>query len=308
MRGGCVMRCTVQAEGCARVAGAVAAVFVLMLTAGCGVRKPILVVNKSAQSALDAWVGAVRGGPNTGRPENPLRTETDRNIAISYSEAAVMARYAAVRQNLLNGRAATKVLFDVVGLGLTAAVPISNGARGKTILGSLATGFKGSDLSIDRNVFNEQSTAAILSAMDTCVSRQRAVIAERRKRGVDQYTIYDGYADLTRLYGCTTLAGALQELGENQAIAARHEQLKIAPITAEQVKQLTELSAAYAKDKKFAVEFLKQMNVSGLTENSTDQEFRAAFRALSSVLTQPEDVERLLEAGRKAKQITTQPE
>ena len=160
------MRIIDRSRNHARVVGVIVVTLALMSSGGCLIKKPIRIVDKPAQDALSDWVTAVKAGiVAAGQTPASLNDITGRNLAISYSEAAVMARYATLRNNLLSGRAATKVVFDIVELGLTAAVPISNGLRGKTILGSLATGFKGSNLSIDRNVFNEQSTATILSAI-----------------------------------------------------------------------------------------------------------------------------------------------
>ena len=294
------------------VAGAIAVAVMLMVGVGCAVKKPILVVNPPAQNALTTWISAVKGALTGAGYANTvsLNQKEGRNVAISYSEAAVMARYTALRNRLMRGRAATKVIFDVIDLGLTAAVPISNGTRGKTILGSLATGFKGANLSVDRNVFNEQSTATILSAMDTCVMRQRTLIANNSNLPVDRYTIYNGYADLARLFGCTTLSGALQELSENQAVAAKQAQQRtlLASITVDRVNELREIQIAFAAsaaaDKKLAVAFLQEMKVQGLTEASDAKEFLAAYRGLAVLLGQPTEVERFVEAARKVKLLS----
>jgi hypothetical protein len=300
-----------RAKAYIRVAGALAVASAVIFIGGCSARKPIQIVNKPGQDALTAWIAAVKAGiTDAGQTTATVNDPTGRNLAISYSEAAVMARYAALRNNLLTGRATTKVIFDVIELGLTAGVPITNGSRGKTILGSLATGFKGTNLSIDRNVFNEQTTATILSAMDTCVLRQQKVIAGKSALTIDRYTIYNGYADLTRLYGCTTLAGALQELSEDQGAAAKQEQQKtlIAPITAGDVVALREIQIAFAAsvagDKKLALAFFEEMKVQGLTVDSEPKEFFAAYRGLSAVLSEGTEVQRLIAAARKVKLLT----
>jgi hypothetical protein len=293
-----------------KACGLLLAAFAALLNNACAVKKPIQVVNRPAQNALSDWVTAAKAGMAAAGHNSSLNEVTGRNLAISYSEAAVMAHYTALRNSLLNGRATTKVLFDIVELGLTTAVPISNGARGKTILGSLATGLKGTNLSIDRNVFNEQSTATILSAMDTCVMRQRKAIADKSALPVDQYTIYNGYAELTRLYGCTTLAGALQELSENQAIAAKQEQQRtvIAPITEDRLTELREIQIAFVEsvngDKQLALAFLKEMKVQGLTDQSEPKEFLAAYRGLSSILGRATEVDRFVAAARRSKLLT----
>lgn len=271
---------------------------------GCSVKKPIRLVNTQGEVALSDWKVAVKKA----LPEADLATQQGRNLAVSYSEAAIMARYITVREKLLTGRASTNIAFDVAVLGLTTAVPISNGARGKTILGALATGFKGTDLSIDRNVFNEQSTTTILSAIDTCVLRQQKVIADKASLPADNYSIYNGYSDLTRLYGCTTLAGALQELGENQAIAARQAQERtlIIPISSELKQQLTDIRNAYlasirTPEKALALQFLAELDVAGFTASSSEDALIGAYRALSNVLGNATASTRFIEAAKRAK-------
>src|SRR5262249_35713910 len=89
-----------------RVAGLALAVIVLMsINAACSVRKPILVVNKQAQDSLSQWVVAIKGSlmESGSTPALSLNEVIGRNYAISYSEAAVMARYAALRNDLLTG-------------------------------------------------------------------------------------------------------------------------------------------------------------------------------------------------------------
>jgi hypothetical protein len=297
---------------CARIVSVTIVAMALAFTGGCSAKKPIQIVNRQSQNQLTDWVTAVKGALSAAGSSAALDSVAGRNLAISYSEAAVLARYTAFRNILLAGRAADKTFFDILELGLTAAVPITNGARGKTILGSLATGFKGTNLSIERNFFNEQSTATILSAMDTCVLRTRALIADKAGVPIQDYTIYGGYSDLTRLYGCTTLAGALQELSESQAVAAKQEQQKtlIAPITQQRVAELGDLQIAFAAsvagDKKVALAFLREMKVLGLSESSSASEILAAYRGLAAVLAKPAEVERLIQAGRKVQLLTSQ--
>jgi hypothetical protein len=284
----------------------VLAAAVLAATVGCSAKKPIQIVNKPSQDALSDWLKASEAAVKAVDGNLALNSVAGRNLAISYSEAAVLSRYMGLRNSLTNGRSVAKVAFDVVDLGLTAAVPISNGTRGKTILGSLATGFKGTNLSIDRNVFDEQSTAAILSALDTCVLRARGVIAAKFGFSADQYTVFQGYSDLTRLYGCTTMAGALQELSENQAVAAKEQQnTLIAPVTQQSVSDLQQLAAAFgasaAGDKKLAAAFLKEMKGPDISESSSREELLAAFRGLRALLDRPAELARMFQAARSVK-------
>src|SRR5258708_10751717 len=209
------------------------AVLALVLSSGCASRRGVQLATASSVSAISVWSEAAQKAVSEVKIGAPAATDEKgkRDIAIAYSTALIMAQYGTVRTSLMSGRAISSIAFDILDLGLTAAVPITNGSRGKTILGSLATGFKGTQLSIDRNLFNQQTTAAILTAMDTCVLRQRKLLDSKRTLPVSDYSIFDAYSDLVYLYGCTTLAGAMEELVETQSVAARQQKNTIVTIT-----------------------------------------------------------------------------
>ena len=147
---------------------------------GCASQRPVKLVTPAGQNTISEWLTSVKGAVENATVPPPTDVKGKRNLAIAYTEAAVLSHYESVRAAISNGRAATSIAFDILDLGLTTTVPIVNGARGKTILGALATGFKGTQLSIDRNLFYQQTTSAILSAMDTCVLRQRRLLTNRR--------------------------------------------------------------------------------------------------------------------------------
>ena len=266
-----------------RMATAIPAV--VCLFAGCSSRKPVQMVTPETKSTMQNWVDAVQDAIKEKALEQNLANPKERrNYAIAYTEAAIMSRYGALRNNLMRGRATTSIAFEILELGLTTSVPIVNGERGKTILGALASGFKGTQLSIDRNLFSEQTTGAILSAMDTCILRQRRLLRERRSLPADEYFLYDAYADLTTMFGCTTLAGAVQELSETQAAAARVERRVIAPVSEEERDDFETIQKQFISslegDKVAAVAFLTGMKVENISTSSSADELRAAYRNL----------------------------
>jgi hypothetical protein len=126
--------------------------------------------------------------------------------------------------------------------------------------------------------------ATILTAMDTCVLRQRKLLDTKRALPVANYSMYDAYSDLVYLYGCTTLAGAMEELVETQSVAARQEKVTLVPITPEERDKFAAAQPAYIAsidgDKKVALDFLKAMDVQNLTTTSTRQDFINAYQTL----------------------------
>ena len=282
---------------------------VALLLGGC--RKHIDLAPPANAQAITTWYKALEGLTSLPGGQAPASAKEKRNLAIAYSEALVMSRYGAIRSGINSGRSWGSVAFDVLDLGLTSTVPIVNGARGKSILGALATGFKGSRLSVDKNVFNEQTTGAILSAMDACVLRQRGVLAKARSRPADQYLVYDAYSDLVQLYGCTTLAGAVRELVETQAVSTRLERdiaakgnVTIAPVSVAELTSFSDVSKAFAgsvgEDKKKAVAFLEGMGVTTVTVASSAADLIQAYRELHLDTLAGPDREKFLAAAKKS--------
>lgn len=256
---------------------------VAIASTGCG-GKRVQIATKTGVDAISAWREAVAAEIKASVTGEPTTAEEKRNKAMSYSEALVVSRYGSIRERLVSGRALSGVAFDALNLGLTGTVPIVNGERGKTILGALATGFLGLQNSIDKNVFQQQTTGALLSAMDTCVTRQRLVLAERRSLALARYDEYNAYADLVQLYGCTTTAGAVQELTETQAAESKSVRGVVAPVSIDDLAAFKAIQAAFIKsldtDKKVAVSFLMLLKVAGISTASTREELIAAYSGL----------------------------
>lgn len=254
--------------------------------AGCSARRPVKLAPPKTVDALSKWQKAVTDAMSA----DPIFPKTDntklkRDLAIAYSEGAVMSHYAAVRQSLTTGRALAAIAFETLSLAATTTVPIINGARGKTILGALATGLTGTQLSIDKNLFRSQTTGAILSAMDTCVQRQHKVLQKKRLLPEDEYLLYDAYTDLVNLFGCTTIEGAIQEIGETQGAAAIAERSVVSTVTAQERDMFEALqkgfTEALASNRANVVAFLQAMKVGGtLSVTSSNDDLIGAYRSL----------------------------
>jgi hypothetical protein len=252
---------------------------------GCAYRKGVHLATPDSIDAISTWRTASIAAVSDINIGVPTDDKGKRDVAISYSTALVMAQYGSVRTSLMKGRAVGSIVFDVLDLGLTTTVPIANGQRGKTILGALATGFKGTNLSIDKNFFNQQTTSAILAAMDGCILRERKVVDTKRALSVADYSIYDAYSDLVNLYGCTTLAGAMEELVETQSVATREQRSTIVTISAAELDNFKGAQAAFIASvddgKLAALAFLNEMGVTNLTAQSSKEDFIAAYRKLN---------------------------
>lgn len=106
---------------------------------------------------------------------------------------------------------------DFLTLGLTAASTISLVTRTKTILATLATGVTGLSLSVDKNVFGQQTFAALAIAMQARRDEARSSIIKNEQMSVASYTLQAARRDLISYFYSGTLPGALQEIQEEGA-------------------------------------------------------------------------------------------
>src|SRR5207249_10078428 len=110
---------------------------------------------------------------------------------------------------------------------------------------------------------------------------------------------------LVTLYGCTTLAGAMEELVETQSVATREQKTTIVTISAAEVENFKGAQAAFiasvGSDKAAALAFLKEMGVTNLTAQSSKDDFIAAYRKLNvDALTTTDGKTKFLAAASKA--------
>jgi hypothetical protein len=142
------------------------------------------------------------------------RAKYFRNKIIDKFTGDVDQVYGEYVTDLYAGRGFQSIESDLVSLGLTAASAISVVARTKTILASLAIATAGINLSIDKNVFGQQTFAALSSAMQARRDQARNSIIKNELLSVTDYTLDAGRRDLISYFYCGTLPGAIQEIQE----------------------------------------------------------------------------------------------
>lgn len=123
--------------------------------------------------------------------------------------------YESYISHLTNGRAATNIAFDSTNLALTGSAAISTVSTVKTGLAALSTFFQGTKQSIDKNLFDDQATFALISVME--VRRTDVLKAIRTKLLRQDYAFGDAMLDLDEYYRAGTLQSALQASFLNQA-------------------------------------------------------------------------------------------
>jgi hypothetical protein len=115
--------------------------------------------------------------------------------------------------SLYSGKGAIAVSGDTASLGLTAAVAIARKTATKTLYGALATALTGINLSVDKNLFGQQTYQVIALAMET---RRTALYTEisdgLAKKSVLQYPLSAVKRDLVLYFYAGSLPGGLQEI------------------------------------------------------------------------------------------------
>src|SRR6266849_4035114 len=157
--------------------------------------------------------------------------------ALPYIDEAYMDFITAIQ----SGRDRDNFIADVIELGTTAAVGITNGQRPLHILGVALTAFRGGRRSADLNFYKEQTTPVLISKMDGNRARVRATILTRERTSVDGYPIGAAISDIVDYYNAGTLVRAFTELQKDTAIQTQASETKVlelkgVPITGE-IKQ-----------------------------------------------------------------------
>ena len=113
--------------------------------------------------------------------------------------------------NLYSGKGAIAIAGDTASLGLTAAVAIARQTAAKTLFGALGTAITGVNLSIDKNLFAQQTFQIIAIAMETRRTALYNVISNALQKTVHEYPLSAVKRDLVLYLSAGSLPGGLQE-------------------------------------------------------------------------------------------------
>jgi hypothetical protein len=128
--------------------------------------------------------------------------------------------YGVYASGLYTKKGAYAIAGDVLAAGLTTASAISLVLRTKTILSAIATGMAGASLSVDKNLFAQQTFAALTIAMQARRDQARAEIGNNLALNVLDYPLAAVRRDLISYFYSGSLPGALEEIQEEAAKAS----------------------------------------------------------------------------------------
>jgi hypothetical protein len=212
-----------------RTAAAVTAVGILLSTAGCRTfgkslalpAKPPLPYLYS-QTDYDHDIAAYVSNADSIADEGKQKAAQAARNDIAWGLMGLMDDlYNVYAANLYSGKGAIAVTGDAANLGLTTAAAISARAAAKTLFGALGTAATGINLSVDRNVFGQQTYQVIALAMET---RRTALYAEisdgLAKKTVQEYPLTAVKRDLVLYLYAGSLPGGLQEIQKEAGAAS----------------------------------------------------------------------------------------
>lgn len=132
--------------------------------------------------------------------------------------------------HLYSGKGALAVSGDVANVGLTTAVAIATRTAAKTLFGALGTAVAGINLSVNKNVFAQQTYQVIALAMET---RRTAIYTEisdgLAKKTVLEYPLAAVKRDLVLYLYAGSLPGGLQEIQKEAGAASAATDSQIRP-------------------------------------------------------------------------------
>jgi len=143
--------------------------------------------------------------------------------ALPYIDEAYLDFITAIQ----SGRDRDNFLADVIELGTTAAVGITNGERPLQILGVALTAFRGGRRSADLNFYKEQTTPVLISKMDGNRAKVRTTIITRENEEVSTYPIGTAIGDIVAYYNAGTLVRAFTELQKDTAVATQASEAEL---------------------------------------------------------------------------------
>lgn len=217
-----------------------------------------------------------------------------RNELIEDALPYVDSAYEDFITDITAGRDRANFIADVVELGTTAAIGITNGERPLQILGVALTAFRGGRRSIDLNFFKEQTTPILINKMDGNRAKVRATILTREREGADTYPIGAAVSDIVAYYNAGTLVRAFTELQKDTAVLTRQQEdnlqvLKGVALTPEATPEFRNLSVSAQR---VMINLLNDLNDTAKKDAATKK-----IQKIAAALEKDKDVAILLKAA-----------
>ena len=208
----------------------------------------------------------------TGNPVKRKRIRDEMTYAVI---ALIRANFGCFEERFFSGRATGAAAFDVVNLGLDAAIAIVGGDRTKSILGALATAIHGSSISIDKHFFREKTSETILATMRADRTRAETAIKKKLQLEDNDYLFDEAWGDLIDLFYAGTVHSALITIAEQAGEKAQDAKKDASEVTDNRVEHI------FGPPVEEAVIDVKR-EISTWVRRLSEKELRQAASAVSS--------------------------
>jgi hypothetical protein len=120
--------------------------------------------------------------------------------------------------DLMAGRAAGDTIIDMAVLGLSAAGALTTPGQATRILAAISGGLIGSRAAIQKNFFQNQTTAVLLDRMRALRQERFNEIVANLQLSPEKYPVELAIVEIFDYYNRGTMLGALQDISKNTAI------------------------------------------------------------------------------------------
>lgn len=168
--------------------------------------------------------------------EDQEKAKGIRNELIETALSFIDESYENFTSDIQAGRDRDNFLLDLVELGTTASIGITNGERTLQVLGVALTAFRGGRKSIDVNFYKETTIPILISKMDDNRARVRTIILRREEKSAANYTLGAAVSDLVDYFNAGTLARAFTQLQKDTAAMTLQTEAHLANLKAAGVK------------------------------------------------------------------------
>lgn len=229
-------------------------------------------------------------------PDGPLKAQAIRNEFLEDVLPYIDERYMDFITDIQRGRDRDNFVADLVELGASAAVGITNGERPLQILGIALTAFRGGRRSADLNFYKEQTTPVLINKMDGNRAKVRARILTREKEGVNTYPIGAAISDIVDYYNAGTLVRAFTELQKDTAVDTRQAENNLLELKG--VRLTTPSTQTTTNEANAVLPILE--SISNALASSVQADKDAALKRLQNIyaaLEQDDEIDKLLKVA-----------
>lgn len=139
-------------------------------------------------------------------------TEKDRNQILEDLMRLVDANYFKFETELSQGRAIFDTTTDLAILGLGAAGSLVTHSGTQAILSAISGGIGGSRTSINKNIFHEKSTQALIAKMQASRKTIEELIRKGMTLSLMEYSLSRGINNIEAYYNAGTIIGAIENI------------------------------------------------------------------------------------------------